>query len=83
VTGGNIAELAATAFVALLIVLLSVRTIGYRGELCGGGEGVSQSPLKDKAFPTFLGQNLPFELRAKWCFASHFEQASNPKKKRR
>ncbi len=35
VTGGNIAELAATAFVALLIVLLSVRTIGYRGELSG------------------------------------------------
>ena len=31
VTKGNIAELAATAFVALLIVLLPVRTIGYRG----------------------------------------------------
>src|SRR3981189_3707547 len=57
VTGGNIAELAATAFVALLIVLLSVRTIGYRGEQCGGGERVRQSPLKDQAFSTFLGQN--------------------------
>jgi hypothetical protein len=53
VTGGNIAELAGTAFVALLIVLLSVRTIGYRGEQCGGGESVSQSPLKDQAFSTF------------------------------
>ena len=30
-----------------------------------GGEGVSQLPLKDKAFLTFLGQNLPFELRPK------------------
>jgi hypothetical protein len=27
-----------------------------------GGEGVSQSPLKDKAFSTFLDQNPPFEL---------------------
>jgi hypothetical protein len=42
VTRGNIAELAATAFVALLIVLLSVRTIGYRSEQCSGGESVSQ-----------------------------------------
>jgi len=70
VTGGNIAELAATAFVALLIVLLSVRTIGYRGEQCGGGESVSQSPLKDKAFSTFLDKNPPFELPPeKWNFA--------------
>jgi hypothetical protein len=28
-----------------------------------GGEGVSQSPLKDKAFSTFLDRNPPFELR--------------------
>src|SRR5439155_12345203 len=28
-----------------------------------GGEGVSQSPLKDKAFSTFLDQNPPLELR--------------------
>ena len=28
-----------------------------------GGEGVSQSPLKDRAFLIFLGQNPPFELR--------------------
>jgi hypothetical protein len=28
-----------------------------------GGESVSQSPLKDKAFSTFLEQNSPFELR--------------------
>jgi hypothetical protein len=28
-----------------------------------GGESVSQLPLKDKAFSTFLGENLPFELR--------------------
>jgi len=65
VTKGNISELAATVFVALLIVLLSVRTIGYRGEQGSGGEGVSQLPLKDKAFLTFLGQNPPFELRTK------------------
>src|SRR4051812_17696671 len=37
-TGGNIPEPAATAIVALLIVLLSVRTIGNRGEQCRGGE---------------------------------------------
>jgi hypothetical protein len=30
-----------------------------------GGEGVSQLPLKDKAFLTFSGQNPPFELRPK------------------
>jgi len=28
-----------------------------------GGEGVSQSPLKDKAFSTFLDRNPPFGLR--------------------
>jgi hypothetical protein len=27
-----------------------------------GGESVSQLPLKDKAFSTFLDQNPPFEL---------------------
>jgi hypothetical protein len=43
-------------------VLLSVRTIGYRGVLWRGGEGVSQSRLKDQAFSTFLDQNPPFEL---------------------
>lgn len=63
VTRGNIAELAATAFVALLLVLLSIRTIGYRGEQCNGGESVSQSTLRDKAFSTFIDQNPPFELR--------------------
>jgi hypothetical protein len=39
VTRGNITELAATAVVAPLIDLLSVRTIGYNGEQCSGGEG--------------------------------------------
>src|SRR6266481_2267923 len=34
-------------------------SIGY------GGESVSQSPLKYKAFSTFLDQNPPFELRPK------------------
>jgi hypothetical protein len=29
----------------------------------GGGESVSQSPLKEKVFPTFLNQNPPFEQR--------------------
>jgi hypothetical protein len=69
VTKGNIAKLAATALVALIIVLLSVRTMGYRGEQCNGGEGVSQSPLKDQAFSTFLDQNPPFELPEKGDFA--------------
>src|SRR5437016_8886002 len=36
VTTGNIAELA--ALIALLVVLLSIRTIGYKGEQCNGGE---------------------------------------------
>jgi hypothetical protein len=48
VTMGNMAELVATVSVALLIVLLSARTIGYRGEQCNGGESVSQSPLMSK-----------------------------------
>ena len=50
VTKDNIVELATTALVTLLIVLPSVRTIGYKEEQCIGGESVSQSPLKDKAF---------------------------------
>ena len=65
VTKGNIAELAASAFVALLVVLLSVRAIGYKGEQCSGGESVSQPPLRDKGFLTFLDQTPPFELRPK------------------
>jgi hypothetical protein len=36
--------------------------MGYKGEQCSGGEGVSQSPLKDNAFSTLLDQNPPFEL---------------------
>jgi hypothetical protein len=65
VTRGNVAKLAATAFVALLMGLLSVRVIGYKGEQFSGGESVSQSLLKDRAFSTFLDQNPPFELRPK------------------
>ncbi len=33
-----------------------------------GGESVSQSPLKDRAFSTFQDQNPPFELRRKMGF---------------
>jgi hypothetical protein len=47
------------------------RKIGYwrRSQFCWtGGEGVSQSPLKGKAFSTFLGQKPPFELRRKLAF---------------
>jgi hypothetical protein len=51
---GDVAQLTASAFVALLSVLLSIRTIGYKGEQCSGGEGVSQSLLKHQAFSTFL-----------------------------
>jgi hypothetical protein len=29
-------------------------TMGYKEEQCGGGESVSQSQLKDKAFSIFL-----------------------------
>jgi hypothetical protein len=38
---------------------------GHWREIRGlrGGEGVSQSPLKGKAFSTFRDQNPPFELR--------------------
>jgi hypothetical protein len=70
VNGGNIAELAATAFVAPLIVLLSVRTIGYRGEQCGGGESVSQLPLKDNAFSTSLGQTHGLSHGPKWDYGA-------------
>jgi hypothetical protein len=42
------------------------RKIGYGGELWRGGEGVSQSSLKDTVFSTFLEQNLPFGLPLKW-----------------
>jgi hypothetical protein len=34
-----------------------------------GGGSVSQTLLKDKAFPTFLDQNPPFELPEKGDFA--------------
>src|SRR5579863_1675884 len=47
------------------LFLLSIRTVGYKGEQCSGGESVSQSPLKDKAFSNFLDRNPPFELRPK------------------
>ncbi len=36
-----------------------------RTNIMSGGESVSQSPLKEKAFSTFLDQNPPFELRTK------------------
>jgi hypothetical protein len=52
------------------LVLLSVRTIGYKGHQCSGGESVSQCPLKTRAFSTFLDQNPPFELQPKMAFAS-------------
>ena len=42
-TKGNIAELTASAFVALLVVLLSVRTIGYKGD-SAAAERVSVNP---------------------------------------
>jgi len=41
----------------------SSKRVGWRAKSCGGGESVSQSPLKDKAFSTFLDQNPPFEPR--------------------
>jgi hypothetical protein len=62
----ELSELVPTAFALLLIVLLSVRTVGHKGEQCCGGESVSQSPLKDTVFSTFLEQDLPFGLPLKW-----------------
>jgi hypothetical protein len=50
---------------------LCCKHFGTRWERLGslaGGEGVSQSPLKGKAFSTFLGQKPPFELRRKLAF---------------
>ena len=75
-TKGSIAELAATASVALLIGLLSVRTIGYGGEQCSGGESVSQLTLKDKGFSTFPDRDPQFELRRD-TFASDKGQFPN------
>jgi hypothetical protein len=44
--------------------------LGVEGRLrdANGGESVSQLPLKDKAFLTFLDQNPPFALRPKKVF---------------
>jgi hypothetical protein len=42
----ELSELVPTAFALLLIVLLSVRTVGHKGEQCCGGESVSQSPFE-------------------------------------
>jgi hypothetical protein len=39
-----------------------MRVAGLLLRKAAGGESVSQSPLKDKAFLTFLDQNPPFEL---------------------
>jgi|GraSoiStandDraft_32_1057276.scaffolds.fasta_scaffold2451104_1 hypothetical protein len=40
-----------------------------------GGESVSQSPLKYKAFSTLPGQNLPFELRLRDIGLMEFDRA--------
>jgi hypothetical protein len=47
------------------IGLQALRQRPWSMEFSGGrgGESVSQSPLKDKVFSTFLDQNPPFELR--------------------
>jgi hypothetical protein len=59
-------------------------SICTNGSVCGislfegcrgyGGESVSQSPLKDKAFSTFLDQNQPFELRRRMRFCLRQKQ---------
>ena len=54
----------------------SSKRVGWRAKSCGGGESVSQSPLKDNAFSTFLDQNPPFELPPKWNSA--FDKLSRP-----
>src|SRR5260370_31106010 len=45
---------------------IQLECFGFSG--MSGGEGVSQSPLKDGAFSTFQNQNPPFELRRKMGF---------------
>src|SRR5260370_29326421 len=45
---------------------IQLECFGFSG--MSGGEGVSQSPLKDGAFSTFQEQNPPFELRRKMGF---------------
>lgn len=42
------------------VISLSLSSVGQAE---AGGEGVSQSPLKDKHFRPFVDQNPPFELR--------------------
>ena len=44
---------------------MGLRAVLSTEKVGAGGESVSQLPLKDKAFLTFLGQNPPFELRTK------------------
>jgi hypothetical protein len=41
-----------------------------------GGEGVSQSPLKDQTFSVFLDQNPLFELPRKMDFRAKFQRRS-------
>src|SRR6266566_3503009 len=46
--------------------LSKYENLPYVSRVGAGGESVSQLPLKDKAFSTFLDQNPPFELPPKW-----------------
>ena len=46
----------------------SLVQVGIGWERRAGGEGVSQSPLKDQAFSTFQEQYPPFELRRNMGF---------------
>jgi hypothetical protein len=66
VTTGDIAELAATTVVALCpcFAVVSHARLDTVEKQCGG-ESVSQSLLKSKAFSTFSRQNPPIELLSK------------------
>ncbi len=66
-TKGNILELAATAFARLLIVLLSVRTIGYKAEQQCGGESGSQT--HDFQSLRVKRLRLHVSTRRLWCAA--------------
>jgi hypothetical protein len=81
VTRGNIAELDATALSSPSLFCCRFETIGYKEEQCGGGESVSQSPLKDKVFSTFLDKNPRFGLRPKNGISSS-TKASPPNARR-
>jgi hypothetical protein len=71
VTTDDIAELTATTVVALFMLCCRFAQLETVEKQCGG-ESVSQSPLKDNEFSTFVGRNPRFELRPKTGVSPYF-----------